>query len=176
MAEQEGCPIFSASSLRYYNGIKGVVKPDQVASVTAFGPVEILDDYPGYYWYGVHVASIIYEMMGVGCIDVRVASSTELADTIVATWEDDRTANLIGYRFIGGHKWGATAFLNNDVIQTIALESPPGYSLLLKDVMHFFKKKKSPIDIEEMKEIMAFLEAINISLESNKKVELSSIM
>src|SRR6056297_1437516 len=69
ISKEEDCPFFSASSLRYYSGISDCLSKNRkgmVASVHAFGPVDLLDDYPGYYWYGVHMASIIYSFMGSG--------------------------------------------------------------------------------------------------------------
>lgn len=172
LAGEHGTPVFSASSLRYAAGIRDLPGPAEVASAVAFGPVDLLPDYPGYFWYGVHVADILYALMGPGCQQVHVTPS-EVVDCVAATWEDDRVATLLGYRFVGGHKWGATAFTHAGTRQALAGDAPPAYALLLREVVKFFQTGIAPVAPAEMVEVMAFLEAINAARATGQPVPLA---
>ena len=140
----------------------------------AFGPVDILPDYPGYFWYGVHVAEVIYELMGTGCEELRVIS-TELMDLVSAVWEDDRTSVLCGHRFIGGKKRGATVITASDILHTMISEEPPGYVLLMEKVMEFFRTGISPISDEEHLEVVRYLEAVNRSMATGDNILLKDV-
>ncbi len=68
LAEETGTPWMSASSIRYAAGVSGLAaEDDEVGSCEAFGTMPILEDYPGYFWYGVHGADLLFSYLGRGC-------------------------------------------------------------------------------------------------------------
>jgi hypothetical protein len=171
LAKQYQCPIFSASSLRYSAGITDFKGTEDVAGVVCHGPVEILSDYPGYYWYGIHLAEIIYRYMGRGCERLQTAKG-ELFDITTCRWDDDRAAVMIGYRGLQYHGWGGIIYTNHQATSVQAVDTPPAYMFLLQEVLKFFKTRVSPVSPDEMVEITSFLDSVNQSRDSGEWVDL----
>lgn len=172
ISEQTNTPVFSASSLRYASGVAELGEGEQVLGCEAFGPMAILDDFPGLFWYGIHSAEVLYSKMGTGCKEVSV-TRTEQVDMVTGVWEDGRIGTLYGYRFPGMGAFGATVYAGKSVQQGIASSTPPWYAALLKEILQFFRTGESPIDPRETLEIIAFLEAANTSRETGEPVPLS---
>lgn len=172
LANTSNTPVFSASSLRYAHGIRELGQGETVHGCEAFGPMAILDDFPGLFWYGIHSAEILFSKMGVGCREVTVVR-TESVDIVTGIWEDGRVGTLYGHRFPGNSAFGATVYAGKSVQQGIAQGAPPWYALLLKEILPFFKTGEAPIDPRETLEIIAFLEAANTSRETGEAVSLN---
>ncbi len=166
LAEKKSLPIMSASSMRVSAGVAGLT-PDEgeIFSCEAFGPAAILDDYPGYFWYGVHSADLLFSYMGKGCRKVRVTHG-ENCDIIAGTWDDGRIGTVRGTRFPERGVFGCTVFTSKGTVTGIVTPEPPGYASLLQEVVPFFQTGKSPIDTAETVEIMGFLDAAGRSLGS----------
>ena len=165
IARQEGVPLMSSSSLRFARGIAGLVPPKTaVRSCEVFGPAKLLDDYPAYFWYAVHGADVLFSYMGTGCRTVQVAHTDDI-DLLLGTWQDGRLGSLLGTR-TAQNEFGATVLTDREVVQGIAINEPPYYTFLLKEVLEFFRTGRSPVDVEETVDIMGFLEAAGRSLES----------
>lgn len=173
LAQQHHAPVMSASSLRYAAGFDGLVPADaDVYSCEAFGPMSILDDYPAYYWYGIHSAEMLFSIMGAGCRAVT-AHHTEHYDLLVGEWADGRLGTVRGTRG-AWPSFGAVALTSDGLKSAVALGTPPYYFKLLLQVMPFLQTGQSPIDDEESIEIAAFLEAAEESLSSGEgRVELT---
>ena len=171
LSAKTNTPVFSASSLRYASGVAELGDGEKVHGCEAFGPMAILDDFPGVFWYGIHSADVLFSKMGTGCKEVTV-TRTEQADVIAGVWEDGRIGTLYGFRFPGVNSFGATVFTEKGVRQGVALGTPPWYASLLKEILQFFRTGISPIAEEEMLEIIALLEAANISRETGETVTL----
>lgn len=172
IAEKTNTPVFSSSSLRYANGVAELGGDDPVHGCIAFGPMAILEDFPGLFWYGIHSAEVLFSKMGTGCKEVSV-SRTETADVVTGIWADGRVGSLYGFRVQGLSAFGATVFAGKSVQQGIASTTPPWYSLLLKEIITFFRTGKAPIDKNETLEIIAFLEAANTARETGETVTLN---
>jgi hypothetical protein len=158
-------PIMSCSSERYSPEISGIVGGDEaVVSCEAFGPAPILDDYPGLFWYGVHGAEILFSLMGAGCKAVQCVPFKDV-DVVIGQWDDGRVGLVRGTRF-KERTFGCVVHTEADVRCAVARSpSPRVYSLLLENVIQFFRTGVSPIDMQETLEITAFLEAANTSKE-----------
>ena len=172
LSAERGAPLMSCSAIRYSVGIADLMGEDQaVGSAEVFGPMAILDDYPPYYWYGVHSADVLFSYMGRGCRSVQ-AFHTEDADLMVGLWEGGRIGTVRGLR-LGAWQFGLTLFCTEGAVHSIAASEPPSYAGLIKKVMPFFQTGEAPIDIEETVEEMAFLEAAETSMaEGGRAVEL----
>jgi len=165
LAAQKKVPVMSCSAVRYGKGIAGLLPADARAlSCETYGPSGILPDYPGYFWYGVHAADVLFSYMGKGCRSVQVIHGENL-DLLVGLWADGRMGTLRGIRFQPA-EFGCTVFSDKGVKAGLALGDPPYYALMLKEVMRFFQTAQPPIDVEETVEIMAFLEAAGESLQA----------
>ncbi len=169
LASERGVPVMSASSIRYSVGVTGLIGADEkVGSCEAFGAMPLLDDYPTYFWYGVHGADLIFSYMGRGCRTVRAVHDKRM-DLLVGVWEDGRIGTVRGVRFSQYH-FGCCVFTNKGTACGLATDEPPSHALMLKEVMRFFQTGVSPVDIEETVEVMAFLGAAEASLEKGGEV------
>jgi hypothetical protein len=162
IAVETNSPLMSCSSLRYASGITNLVpKNETITSCVAFGPAALLDDYPGLFWYGIHSAEILYSYMGVGCQSVRLIEKPDM-DIVIGEWKDGRVGVVRGTRFTKGD-FGCVIHTSAGTRLGIAISDPPYYSIMLKKTMDFFRTGVSPIPIKDTLEIIAFLEAAEIS-------------
>ena len=171
LSENYNSPVFSASSLRYAKGIQGITQDKDVKIAEAYGPVNLLDDYPGWFWYGVHTAEILFELLGSGVQDVTASSNGNI-DFIYSNWSGGKTGISIGYRLDCFHDWGARIWHAKGMVDTVAKTKPSFFDLMVPEVKKFFKTGESPVDNSEMIEIMAYLEAVNTSLETGETIKL----
>lgn len=162
LANATGTPIMSCSSLRYASGIADLNPTgDKVVCCEAFGPAQILPDYPGLHWYGVHSVEMIVTHMGAGCASVRCLSLPDM-DIAVGAWGDGRLGVMRGMR-VGTYDFGCIVHTAEATRLALAAARPPYYNLLLKQVMRFFQTGVSPIAIDETFDVVAFIEAADRS-------------
>ena len=162
LAKAKNVPIMSCSSIRYAMGINDLKQPEDVVySCEAFGPMNLLDDYRDYFWYGIHSTEVLFAMMGKGCESVQVIPTAH-ADLLLGRWADGRVGSILGTR-AGAWQFGCTIATDKVQKQAIASSAVPYYTMMLKEVVPFFQTGKSPLDIEETLEIIAFLEAASRS-------------
>ena len=166
LAEAKGVPLMSASSIRYAAGIAGLL-PDgaQVNACEAFGAMSLQDDYPAYFWYGVHSAEVLFSYMGSGCASVQTLHE-EHTDLLAGRWSDGRIGTVRGTRFEGG-AFGCTVYTGGGVVHGLMENAPPPYAMMLKEVVEFFRTGQSPIAPAETVEVMAFLDAAEQSRQAN---------
>jgi hypothetical protein len=169
LAAAKGVPLMSCSSIRYSAGVSDLCPEDaSVVSCEVFGAMAILDDYPPYFWYGIHGADLVYAYMGTGCRTVR-AVHTDNTDLLIGVWEDGRTANVRGLRSTPYH-FGCTVFTDQGTVSALAANEPPSYAFLLQRVMPFLQGEPAAVPIEEEVEVMAFLDAAEQSLANGGQV------
>jgi hypothetical protein len=173
VSQARGAPVFSTSSLRYAAGIAdGAVAEGTVRSCEAFGPMGVLDDFPRYFWYGIHSADVLFSKMGRGCRSVRAISLPD-ADLLVGVWEDGRLGSIRGNRF-GQSAFGFTLWTEKTVRWGLAAAEPPYYACLLRQVIPFFQTGRAPVSLDETIEVVAFLEAAEKSrIRNSEAVALS---
>jgi len=163
LARAKKVPVMSCSAIRYAAGIDALRDKGEVFSCEAFGPATILDDYPGLFWYGVHSAEVLFSFMSRGCRRVQTVSGNDV-NLVVGQWEDGRIGTLRGFRAPGLKQFGCTVVTDSEVHHALVRKDPPYYALMLREIVKFFQTGKSPIDLDETVEIMAFLEAANRSM------------
>ena len=164
ISRSKGVPIMSASSVRYAAGLRGLVAEGaEVQSCEAFCVMPMYEDYPAYFWYGVHSVDLLFAYMGKGCESVQTLHRDDV-DLLVGRWAGGRLGTARGPRFpLKG--FGCTVYADGTVAHAVATMDPPPHYLMLKEVMEFFRTGQEPIDPEETCEVMAFLEAAGESLE-----------
>ncbi|NMC04441.1 MAG: Gfo/Idh/MocA family oxidoreductase [Candidatus Lokiarchaeota archaeon] len=169
LARTHDCPVFSSSTLRYAKGIHGLAAGKDVSCAVVHGPVPLLSEYPGYFWYGVHAAEILYAMLGKGCQSILVRPG-DVVDVILAEWDRGRTGVLLGYHSEPVHEWGARLVTPTGNVDGTALEKPSFHECMMPHVLDFFRTGRSPVPVGETVEIMSFLETINSAKESRSAV------
>jgi predicted dehydrogenase len=162
LAEKHKTVVFSSSSLRYApDVIKFLEDKDRgkIQGVLAYGPAPFnekdLERNPGLYHYGVHVAEILYTVMGPGCQRLSCTHEKDV-DVVTGQWKDGRVAGLRGQR--PGGPYGFVAFTDKGV-KHVPIDTKFIYRELVKKIVEFFDKKKAPVDPAETLEIMGFIEA-----------------
>ena len=160
LAKKAGVPWFGGSSLRWWKGMREAIDPDKVGAILgcdAYSPCSLEPHHPDLFWYGVHGVEILYAAMGKGCQTVS-RTSTPDTEMVVGVWKDGRVGTFRGTRQ-GSHGYGATIF-GTKIDTTVEGHS---YKGLVETMVQFFQTKKSPIDPEEMVELLAFMEAADAS-------------
>ncbi len=166
LADKTHTPIMSCSSQRFAAGISDLLdQGEHVVSCEAFGYTPILEDYPGFFWYGVHSAEILFSFLGPGCGQVRCLPYKD-TDVIIGEWNDGRVGVVRGTRF-KKDEYGCVVHTEAGAKLGIAKSAPPTFFFLLHKILEFFKTGVSPFNIQETLGIVAFLEAANASKEQS---------
>lgn len=156
-SEKYKIPVFSASSLRYITGIEKIDKSTVIGAST-FSPAELEPSHPDLFWYGIHGVETLFTVMGTGCVSV-VRVSTKDTDVVTGIWKDGRVGTFRGTR-TGKHDYGGTVFTQSG---NVVLGPYAGYEPLLLDIVKYFETGLVPVQPEETLEILAFMEAADIS-------------
>lgn len=157
-----GTPIFSSSSLRYMPVAQAVCNENKIGQITGantYSTATIEESHPDLFWYGIHGVEILFTVMGTGCKTVS-RTKTEGTDIVVGTWKDDRLGTFRGIRE-GKSGYGGTAFGSEE---NISLGTFPGYRPLVVEMLEFFRTGVTPVSLEEILEIYAFMEAADESV------------
>ncbi len=174
IAEQHQVPLMSCSSVRWAENLAAATakgEQGEVIGADCSGPMELQPTQPGFYWYGIHMADMLYRCMGPGCVEVKVTTSEE-HDLAVGRWSDGRIGTIRGNRK-GNKRFGALLHREEgtDFVDIYANEKPY-YASMLEAVMRMFQTKVAPIEVSETIEVIAFLEAANESRRTREPVML----
>ncbi|MFC5447750.1 Gfo/Idh/MocA family protein [Paenibacillus aestuarii] len=174
LSREYGFPMMSCSALRYADALTAALQDKDHGAVIGadyYGPLEIQPTQPGFYWYGIHTAEMLFRTMGTGCQYVQTTTNAD-HDQVVGVWADGRVGTIRGNRrgnkTFGGlvHREKSTQFVNT------ASVAKPYYASLLEQVMRMFTTGVPDIDAGETLEIIRFLEAANESRETGLPVQL----
>lgn len=162
IAVQHGVPVMSSSSLRYANAVRAECERERegggsIAGADVFGPLNVEPTQTHYFWYGIHLAEMLFALMGAGCEEVT-AVSTDSHDVVTGRWSDGRIGTIRGSR--GGGRFGALVHRTDGAVLLDAqCASFPYYADMLEQVMTMFTTGSSPLVWEETVAIIRFLEA-----------------
>lgn len=173
-AEKWNTPVFSSSSLRYITGMSDVLngKISKVTGADVFSPAKTEPSHPDLFWYGIHGVEMLFTAMGTGCKTVSRINN-QGTDLVVGIWDDGKIGSFRGTR-TGKDSYGGTIYGEKGVL---TLGSFKGYDPLLKEIINFFETGKPPVTKQETLEIVAFMEAAEISKRlKGKSVEMAQIL
>ncbi len=165
LAKAAGVPFFSSSSLRFVPDVQGLkTNPalgDLIGAI-AYSPSSLEPHHPDLFWYGIHGVETLFTLMGTGCESVT-RTHTNGTDVVTGRWKDGRIGTFRGIRD-GKQTYGAIAFGSKSVI---IKEPKTSYRELVVEIVKFFQTGVPPITPEETLEIMAFMEAADVSKKKN---------
>jgi predicted dehydrogenase len=170
LAARSGGPLISASSLRFCPEIDAVRQDrDEIgqlvgADVHAPAPLHLLN--PGLLHYGVHGVELLYALLGVGCQEVT-CTFHEDGEVVTGRWSDGRIGTMRGIRR-GNRGYGFTAYGEN-AIRVATVDLRYIYRDLLAVVVPVLAGGQSPIDADEMVEVVAFQQAAFASRQDGGK-------
>ena len=174
LADKYGTPIMTCSALRYAQALNIKLEDSSkgdIISADFFGPMPIQPTQNGLYWYGVHMADMLFRTMGKGCKYVK-AEKSEDHEVITAVWSDGRIGTIRGNRCGNGDFGGTIHRAKGSDYVNIAEDVIPYYASLVKVIMEMFISKKPPMDKDDIYEVMRFLEAANESRDKGCEVKL----
>lgn len=163
LSRESGAPFFSSSSLRFANDLQAMKRDEKLGAplgAFTFGPSPTEPHHPDLFWYGIHAVEMLYTLMGPGCESVTRVHANG-ADVVTGRWKDGRIGTMRGIRD-GKQDYGAVAF---GAKANLATPTPMknDYRDLLVEIVKFFQTGAPPVPPEETLEIMAFMEAADLS-------------
>lgn len=159
-AERAKVPVFSASSLRFDPSVQAVAQGQigQVFSAEAFSPMKLEKTHPDLFWYGIHGVESLMTMMGPGCQWVQRSQGPD-QELVLGQWRDGRLGLFRGIKN-GKADYGGMAFGSKG---NLSLGPYTGYDPLLLKIVEFFETGKPAVSSAETLEILAFMEAADLS-------------
>ncbi|MDQ3009512.1 MAG: Gfo/Idh/MocA family oxidoreductase [Acidobacteriota bacterium] len=178
LGQKSGTPFFSSSPRRFSAEVQTLKRNQSLGDIQgafAYGPMPIEPHVPDLFWYGIHSVESLYTLMGAGCETVTRVH-TEGADVVTGRWKDGRIGVVRGDR--KDKTYGAVVFGSKSVVSTKAAGDEPkttdpnqparsGYYGVVSTVVKFFQTKQPPVSPEETLEIMAFMQAADLSKARN---------
>lgn len=172
-AQEHGVPLLSTSALRYAEPLVEVLEEGEIFGVDCYGPMNLEETQPGLFWYGIHGVEMMYAVLGRGCERVTAYSNSQ-QDVIVGEWSDGRIGTYRGNRQ-GNREFGAVVHrAEGSSHADVSHAAKPFYASLLEQVMKLFQTRIAPVDAEETREIIRFMEAANESRETGRTVSLAA--
>jgi predicted dehydrogenase len=171
LSRESGTPFFSASSLRFQPELLAIRNDPalgEVLGAAAHGPCPIHTYVPDLYWYGIHAVEMLYTLMGPGVDTVARVHAAD-TDVVVGRWKDGRVGVMRGHR-TGPQTYGAVAYGRNGILSFGAPRTGagqetlrPAYPALLRAALAFFRTGTPPVPPDETLEILAFMDAADLS-------------
>ena len=172
LAAHCGTPVMSASALRFGESLLKALSDKPLGPVTGgdfFGPMPFVDKIPGYLWYGIHTAEMLYAAMGAGCREVRAIRHAD-HDIIVGQWADGRIGTARGNR-TGNNTYGGTIHHGRKSRSfDISASAKPFCQSLLERIIAFLESGSPGVPMDESIEVIRFLEAANESAPTGNPV------
>jgi predicted dehydrogenase len=176
LGKASGVPWFTASSLRFWEETVRLKDPEGIGHILAFdvlGPTIREPHVPSLFNYGDHAIEMLYQLMGPGCDSVTFETSGN-QDVVVAKWKDGRLGVMRGFSS-GLYAFSITVYGDKGVLHSG--DRPEGYGALLAQIAKFFQTHVAPVDPNESLEVIAFMEAAELSqTRGGVAVPLSEIM
>ena len=164
LCRSQGCPLFSASSLRFAPELQAALarsEAGRVLSCLTYSPYSPQPTMPGWIYYAIHAVEPLFQIMGCGCREVR-CFPVESGSVALGLWEDGRLG-MAKANEGGTWGYGFTLWRENDQVAT-AVDAGGIYPALLARVKAFVQTGESPVPPEQSVEVIAFLEAANASM------------
>ncbi|MDB5386180.1 MAG: hypothetical protein JWM11_1826 [Planctomycetaceae bacterium] len=159
LAAKRNVPWFTASSSRFTAGYPELRKNDQIGDILGcdtYSQSRAAIGHPDLFWYGVHGIDLLYLLMGTGC-ETATAVQTHYTEFVTGRWKDNRVGS---YRAIREHTGktglGATVFGSKGITH---VNQYYDYVPLVVAICTFFRTRKSPVPVDEMLEVFAYMAA-----------------
>ena len=162
LSKETKTPILSCSSLRWskaLSDLKADAKLGPVIGCMTWGNCPYFEHHPDLAFYGIHGLELTYAIMGPGCVSVT-RTHTKDADVVTGVWADGRVATYRGLRTGKDQEFGGIAFCKGGNVMPLKAE---GYTPMLREIGKFFRTGVSPIATDEMLEVIAVIEAADVS-------------
>lgn len=161
LAKEKNVKWFSASSLRFAEGIPALKIPNMTGAVT-WGPSPLDATHElDLAWYGIHAVETLYTLMGPGCEEVSRMFGPD-GEVVTGRWKDGRIGSVRLNRPYS--QFGAVVFSPKET-KVSGKEMYSGYMGLLREIVKFFQTGVVPVPEAETLEMFQFMEAARLSKE-----------
>jgi predicted dehydrogenase len=163
LARQHRVPLMSSSALRYAEAFMAVLNDQtkgEIIGADFYGPMQLQPTQPGFFWYGIHTAEMLFTAMGREWTKLAVTSNADY-DLVVGTWKDGRIGTMRGNRKGNGAFGGVIHRMQGSQFVDVYSNPKPYYASLIERIMRLFTTGQSPLDVEDTFEVIRFLETAN---------------
>jgi len=177
LAATHGTRVMTASSLRFSESFRAAFKNEDDGAIIGgdfFGPMPLVKESPGFFWYGIHLVELLYATLGQGCHEVKALRQGPF-DLIIGKWTDGRVGTLRGNRTGNKGFGGVIHREKRSRLFEVATAKKPIYASLLDNVLRFLGGEPS-VPMNESVEIIRFIEAANKSVETGRSVSLNTAL
>ncbi|MBS2969830.1 Gfo/Idh/MocA family oxidoreductase [Metabacillus sp. KIGAM252] len=163
-AKEWNVPLMSSSSLRFGENLKSFLSAcnERIHHAECIGPLLFEKTQPGYFWYGIHLAEMLFSIMGKGCESVQASVRDEM-EMVMCEWGGARTGTIIGTKTEQADFEAFVSMKSGEQHFNLSRTHKPYYASLLDQVVHFSKTGRPVPENEETLEIIHFIEAVNQS-------------
>ena len=162
IAKENKVRFFTASSLRYdANIVKAHEEMPEIEQGITWGPLGMAPAGSSIVWYGVHTFEMLEKIMGTGAIEVTSVPDRQ-GVVCTVTYGDGRrgTVQLTS----GNYSYGGVLRKGGENRLFTYVGGKHLYHNLVEDIGNFFRGKSEGVPVNESFEIMAMLEAAELSL------------
>lgn len=161
LARAANAPVFSSSSLRYATKTMAVHEGSlgTVTNAVTGSPAHLEAHHPDLFWYGIHGVESLFTVMGPGCESVQRSQNASGGIEVQGTWTGGRSGTFREDKGYSGEAHGEKG--------SSAVGAYDGYAPLIVAVVKFFETGTPPVAADETLEILAFMEAADLSKQRN---------
>ncbi|MCY0869450.1 MAG: Gfo/Idh/MocA family oxidoreductase [Firmicutes bacterium] len=159
-----GTPVFSSSALRFSEALVGALADDRLGRVVgcdAFGPLSLEPTQPGLFWYGIHLAEVLFTVLGPQWQDVQSMLVSAQDEIAAARWQDGRYGTLRGNRRGNAHFTAVVHRERGTQFVDISGCTKPFYASLLEAILAFVRTRVAPVPVADTCAIISWLETAN---------------
>ena len=177
LAAQNNTVLFHASALYFAEEVQRFrtqqARFGKLYGAITYGPAKRAAGNPGLFHYGVHAVSMLYALLGPGCLHVTNTFS-EPAEVVTGYWSDGRIGTVRGTR--SGHAaYGFIAFCEAGVIHQ-SVSARYAYRNLCRMIVQSFTSGVPAVGTETAVEIVRFiLAAMESEHHSGRQVALADV-
>ena len=155
-SRETGTPVFSSSCLRFAQTTQAVRHGSigRVHYCETYSPAKTEPHHPELFWYGIHGCEALYTVMGTGCRKVRRALTAEGRIEVTGFWSGNR---------FGVFREGPNGGFALGEKGRAEVGNHERYQGLLREVIRFFRGGPAPVSPSETMELIAFMEAAELS-------------
>jgi predicted dehydrogenase len=169
MSRETSARCYSASSLRFIRELESIpfATLGRIRAIDAFGAGELLDMMPHLWHYGCHsieMVDAIFHAAGVGA-GVRRISAIAEPDRHLVDYEY-RDGRYVRMRLERAGAWGFGATIHGEkAVHQFVVDFTDVYTRLVRGMVGFFEGKPAPVELRDIVETVAVMEAGNRSIE-----------
>ncbi len=169
IAKEKNVHFFTASSLRFdMDFAAGLAQIPQIASCHIWAPIGKAPSGSSIIWYGVHAFEMLERALGIGAETLQVAEAVNGLSALVS-YSDGRR----GVVELTNEVYHYGALLRDGVNENVLVNCTgevPFYCMLLQEIVKFFRGESNAVAHEESLEIMALLEACELSYQQGGSI------